>query len=134
MSLVVVDTDVVSYTFKKDTRARGFRRYLIGNRLIISFMTLAELRLWGLKRRWGAARRARLDRHLLGYGVHYADDHLCRLWAEVTRNAEERDRPVEAGDAWIAASALALGVPLITHNAEDYAGVPGLTVLSEAEP
>jgi predicted nucleic acid-binding protein len=35
-------------------------------------------------------------------------------------------------DAWIAATALQLGVPLVTHNVGDYAGVSGLAILSEA--
>ena len=35
-------------------------------------------------------------------------------------------------DAWIAATALHLGVPLITHNKNDYLGVDGLTIISES--
>ena len=34
----------------------------------------------------------------------------------------------------IAATALAMGVPLVTHNPDDYAGVVGLTVLTEVRP
>jgi hypothetical protein len=40
---VVIDTDVVSFLHKKDSRARLFRPHLVGNDRIISFMTLAEL-------------------------------------------------------------------------------------------
>jgi hypothetical protein len=42
MPVVVVDTDVVSFRFKKDTRARLYRRHLIGQDPLIAFMTLAE--------------------------------------------------------------------------------------------
>lgn len=48
MPEVVVDTDVVSYLFKKDTRSRLYRRHLLGNGLVVSFMTLAELEHWAL--------------------------------------------------------------------------------------
>jgi hypothetical protein len=40
----VVDTDVVSLTFKRDTRASLYRPHLDGRQLTISFMTVAELR------------------------------------------------------------------------------------------
>jgi len=130
MPAVVVDTDVASFNFKRDSRARPFRRHLLGNELLISFMTLAELDQWALRRRWGQVTRERLGRFLQTYAVHYADRALCGLWAEVCDLAHRNGRPIGVADAWNAATALALGVPLVTHNAEDYAGVEGLTVLS----
>jgi predicted nucleic acid-binding protein len=130
MASVVVDTDVISLAFKKDSRIRGFRRHLIGRDWIISFMTLAELELWALGRNWGHATRERLERHLQAYQVQYSDRQLCRLWAEVTRGAQRKGRPIEVADAWHAATALAFDVPLVTYNPTDYAGIEGLTVLS----
>jgi tRNA(fMet)-specific endonuclease VapC len=62
MAAVVVDTDVVSYLFKRDTRARLYRRHLLGQERIVSFMTLAELDQWAARSRWGASRRAALER------------------------------------------------------------------------
>ena len=44
MSRAVVDTDVVSFIFKKRT-------------LLISFMTLAELERWAIQSKWGKDRR-----------------------------------------------------------------------------
>lgn len=43
MPAVVIDTDVVSFRFKKDSRAALFQKHLLGCDWIISFMTLAEL-------------------------------------------------------------------------------------------
>ncbi len=43
MSDAVVDTDVVSFLFKRDTRAQAYKRHLVGRRLVVSFMTVAEL-------------------------------------------------------------------------------------------
>jgi tRNA(fMet)-specific endonuclease VapC len=131
---IVIDTDVVSFVFKKDTRARLFHRHLVGQPLILSFMSLAELHKWTLRRRWGQASRDRLERYLRSYQVYYADEALCRLWAEVIDRAHRRGRTIHESDAWIAATALALGVPLVTHNVTDFAAVDGLTLLSEAAP
>ena len=66
-----------------------------------------------------------MERYLRGVEVHHSDRDACRNWAEVTRRAARRGRPILCADAWIAATALTLGVPLVTHNAADYAGVEG---------
>ena len=134
MDTVVVDTDVVSFLHKKDTRAGLFRAHLAGNERIISFMTLAELEQWALRRKWGPAARERLERHLQGYLVHSADARLCRLWAEVRHGSERRGRVIDSADAWHAATAMALGVALVTNNPTDYARVSGLTLLSAGTP
>jgi hypothetical protein len=42
MSVVVVDTDIVSFRFKKDTRARLYKRHLIGQEPLIAFMTVVS--------------------------------------------------------------------------------------------
>jgi len=83
MPAVVVDTDVASYLHKKDSRARLFRSHLIGREWVISFMTVAELDEWAERRRWGEARRERLEKHL-----HLASGHqVARIGAFRTRSA-----------------------------------------------
>jgi len=52
MSQVVLDTDVVSFLFKSDTRAERFLPHIQDRRQIISFMTEAELEQWVLQSRW----------------------------------------------------------------------------------
>lgn len=130
---VVVDTDVVSLTFKRDTRAKLYRPHLDGRQLTVSFMTIAELQRWALNRRWGERRRADLDRYLRGFTVHHSDEDLCRWWAAVMVDAQRKGRRIEVADGWIAATALLYGVPLVTHNPRDYVGVDGLRIISEAD-
>lgn len=130
MPAVVVDTDVVSYLFKRDSRAAQFRRLLVGQDTLISFMTLAELHRWSLARSWGGATWSRLERFLRPYEVCFADEYLCHAWAEVVHEANRKGRPLTEADAWIAATALALDIPLVTHNSADYEGVKGLHILS----
>ena len=50
MSSMVVDTDVASFVFKEHALAPAYVDILAGNRLSISFMTLAELRAGGGER------------------------------------------------------------------------------------
>jgi len=93
-------------------------------------MTLAELHAWTLFRKWGPARRAELQRHLAGYPVWFADEELCQSWAEVRAQTFRVGRPMDVADAWIAATALAMGAPVVTNNPDDFSMVPGLNVLT----
>jgi predicted nucleic acid-binding protein len=128
---VVVDTDVVSYLFKSDTRASLYRPHLDGQLPIISFMSLAELERWTLARGWGARRRQDLLNYLRRYLIEPSSPNLCRLWAEATDSARRAGKPIMTADAWVAATALAYAVPLVTNNPSDFAGVAGLTIISE---
>jgi predicted nucleic acid-binding protein len=132
MEPVVVDTDVISFWFKGDTRAAGYRRHLIGKLLVVSFVTIAELDEWALKRRWGADRRERMERHLQRFLFYPVDRQLCRIWAEVRESSRKRGRLITHADAWVAATALSCSAPLVTHNAADYEGVTGISVISES--
>jgi tRNA(fMet)-specific endonuclease VapC len=134
MPAVVLDTDVTSFLFKKDSRGRWYKQHLHGQDRVISFMTLAELDHWALKRKWGQKRRKELASFLAGYHVHFADRLLCALWAEITGRAERRGQPIQVADAWIAATALMLDVDLLTNNSTDFAGVDRLTVLCAPPP
>lgn len=128
---VVLDTDIVSYLYKRDTRAELYRQHLNDPPFIISFMSLAELRRWTLERNWGERRRQELEEYLTRYFVIHSEDQMCTRWAEATNTARSSGRPIAASDAWIAATALFLDVPLVTHNGRHYSGVSGLRVISE---
>ena len=128
---LVLDTDIVSYLYKRDTRAELYRPHLNDPPFIISFMSLAELRRWTLERNWGDSRRQELEAYLSRYFVIHSEDQICLRWAEAMNTARANGRPIESSDAWIAATALFLAVPLVTHNGRHYSGVTGLQVISE---
>jgi tRNA(fMet)-specific endonuclease VapC len=76
MAAVVVDSDIVSFQFKRDSRAALYRPHVAGKQWFLSFQTLAELDAWALQRRWGTARRTKLEHHLRKFAIIYAD-RLC---------------------------------------------------------
>jgi predicted nucleic acid-binding protein len=132
MASVVVDTDVVSFLFKNHPLAYLYLPHLSTVTPIISFMTVAELDRWAFKANCGARRQAAMDRHLERFVVQPWDRVLCRLWAQVTSEAERLGRPVDVADGWHAATALYHQVPLVTHNRRHFESIPGLVVISEA--
>ena len=130
----VVDTDVISYLFRHDTRAEMFRPFLSGQLVAISFMTVAELDRWALQREWGPQRLERMAELLERFTIVLVDRALCRIWAELSDQARRNGRPILAADAWIAATAVALDVPLVTNNRDDFAGVDRLRLLPQNPP
>ena len=128
MSLLLVDTDVVSFLFKQDSRAIAYAELLQGNQLALSFMTVAELFQWIAVRNWGESRIKELEKALDDYLVIPVDIELCRKWGYLRAELQTIGKSISAQDAWIAATALRYNLPLISHNARDFDGIPGLEV------
>lgn len=129
MNQVVVDTDVASYVFNWHSTAQRYIDGLRGYELILSFMSIAELRLGAISAGWGSQRLHLLEQFIQGFELFYADNDLCTLWAAIRAEARATGRPMSPQDAWIAATALALDAPLATNNRRDYENVPKLRLL-----
>jgi len=133
MRTIIVDTDVVSFIFKRDTRGDLYASHLDASLGLISFMTIAELDLWAVSRNWGVKRKAELTDFLQRFAVIESSRQLCQAWADVCYQVRQSGRKIQTADAWIAATALLYDVPLVTHNADDFAGVPALIIISERD-
>jgi tRNA(fMet)-specific endonuclease VapC len=131
MPALVIDTDVVSFLLKDDTRARLYRPHLEGKTLALSFVTVAELHQWAYVRNWGERRLVRLEEQLHRYVIVPFDNELCKQWARICVQQRRLGQPISVQDAWIAATALRHRCPLVTHNRDDFAGIAGLAVISE---
>jgi predicted nucleic acid-binding protein len=83
---------------------------------------------------WGASRRDLMRCFLARFTPLLPDIETARVWARIKSDCEKKGRPITFADAWIAAAALQLNVPLVTHNANDYAAIPNLTVLTATTP
>lgn len=98
--------------------------------LAISVITLGELRAGVLSARSSDARARRLDtlQRAMGLDVIPVDDAVASAWAELRAKLRDGGRRMPVNDSWIAATALAHGLPVVTQDA-DYDGVPGLSVI-----
>jgi predicted nucleic acid-binding protein len=127
---VVVDTDVISFLFKNHSLAPAYQAILADRSLAVSLIGLAEIEYGMEVKNWGPGRRDLMRRFLSRFTPLLPDTETATLWARIKSVCEKKGRPITFADAWIAAAAVQLNVPLVTHNVGDYNAVDGLTVLT----
>jgi predicted nucleic acid-binding protein len=132
---VVLDTDAASFLVKHDReRAPRYLKVIDGRPVVLPSSVVAEL-LFGAKvRNWGPTRMRVLGCLFAQNHIAYPDFETCELWADLRAAARGAGREIQVQDAWVAATALRLGVPLVTHNARHYVAVPGLRVETSPDP
>jgi tRNA(fMet)-specific endonuclease VapC len=133
MNIILLDTNIVSFLHKGDSRAEEYRLYLQGQRLAISFMTAAELYQWAAIRGWGERRKKQLEETFrTDYTVLAFNIEICRKWGEIRATRRALGKPISPQDAWIAATALHYNLPLVTHTPTDFEDIEELEVITTA--
>lgn len=130
---VVVDTSVVSIFLRGDSRAQYYRTRLEDKRLWICFQTLEEVWHGAAYAGWGDRRNQALQRHLERYEVAWPDETTVQTCAELRAQRKKKGREIKTADAWIAATAIALGCPLVSDNG-DFVGIDSLELIRAPEP
>jgi predicted nucleic acid-binding protein len=103
-----------------------------GSELVLSFMTLAEMRQGALDANWGQRKCDLLEAYLGDFSVLHSDSLLCSAWAAIRNESLRKGRQISAADAWIAAAARILSAPLVTNNPKDYRHLDALQLISAA--
>lgn len=134
-SAVVVDTMVVSAlvnAHRNRAHAASFRQRIADRPIVISFATVTEMRYGAIKAGWGELRRRGLEGDLARLVVVQPDDRLMRACAELRAECERTGHPlgqkIHEADRWIAATAIRMGIELVSDDAA-FVGVEGLTTL-----
>ncbi|MCK6510006.1 type II toxin-antitoxin system VapC family toxin [Myxococcota bacterium] len=126
-----MDTNIVSFLIKADTRAEAYAPFLEGKVLAISFMTVAELFQWAEINRWGERRKIELEEALrLDYLMLPYHANVCKEWGRVRAVARSSGQPISVQDAWIAATAIHFQIPLVTHNPSDFKCIDELILMT----
>ena len=134
MSLVLVDTNLASALYRRDLdMLERYADMMRRGPLAIALQTSAELRYGAERARWGITKRHRLETLIERMLVMVPDQTTAHRWAQVMAHSERLGRLLSPGDAWIAATAIQNGVPLVTHD-RDFDGLnfPGLEVICRA--
>jgi len=128
---LVIDTDVASFIFKWHPElAPRYVQMTRGSELVLSFMTLAEMRQGALDANWGPRKCDVLEAYLADFAVLHSDSLLCSTWAAIRTQSIRKGRQMSSADAWIAATALVLSAPLVTNNPKDYRHLDELLLVS----
>ena len=137
MDALLLDTDVFSYLGKRGHAIGALYQKHIKNKTVaISFVTVGEVLSGAKKRSWSAKRMAELHARLRSVVIVPFDFQICECYADlvVMKTSQGSDRVVAANDRWIASCAIRHRLPLVTNNQQHFVGIPGLHVISEAQP
>lgn len=131
---VVVDTMVVSSlvnAHRKPAPAAKYRTLIAERPIMVSFVTVTEMRYGALKAGWGELRRRGLERDLARLVVVQPDDQLMQTCADLRARCGQAGHglahKVHEADRWVAATAIRLGVDLVSDDTV-FHKVPGLVV------
>lgn len=130
---IVIDTDVFSADLVPGSRlAERYVPLITGRRAVISFQTAAEVRYGALRRGWGTARMLKLDAKIQRVEVVHTGPDLVNVYAKLRADCEAAGHALgqreHDADRWIAATAIRLGIPLVSDTI--FRGAPGLTLES----
>lgn len=132
-----MDTMVISWLLddRPNPVADRYRALIDTRPVLLAFQTVMELRYGALRAGWGELRRRRLERRVAELTVVQPDDEMISVCAELRQGCRRIGHPlgskVHDGDRWIAAVAIRLGLPLVSHDGV-FDAVPRLQLLTAA--
>jgi predicted nucleic acid-binding protein len=129
---IVIDTDVFSADLVLRSRlTEPYAPIVTGRPAFISFQTVAELRYGALRRGWGEARMLRLDAKIARAEIVHTGPELVLAYARLRADCEAQGHALgqreHNADRWIAATAIRLGVPLVSNDTI-FRNAPGLAL------
>jgi tRNA(fMet)-specific endonuclease VapC len=126
----LLDTNIVSYLLKGHPLGARYRPHLVGYAPAVSFMTVAEFYEGAMLAGWGNRRWTTLHALLGQILALQSSDALSARFGDV--RLQRAARPISVAYGWIAATALAHGLELVTHNPADFQGIANLRIVTEA--
>ncbi|MGP1674404.1 MAG: type II toxin-antitoxin system VapC family toxin [Candidatus Limnocylindrales bacterium] len=126
MTAGLADTSV----FIANESDRPLRRDGLPDRLAVSVITIGELRAGVLAAGDVDTRDRRLATLTTALTLEPVpvDDGVAEAWATLRVRLRDHGLRMPVNDSWIAATAIALGVPVVTQD-DDYVTLPGLHVI-----
>lgn len=118
---IVIGVDVFSADLVPGSRlAERYAPLITGRPAFISFQTAAEVRYGALRRGWGAARMLKLEAKLAQVEIVHTGPDLIAVYARLRAACEAAGHALaqkeHTADRWIAATAVRLGVPLVSND------------------
>lgn len=127
MSRGLADTSI----FIARKSGRPLRAEMLPEEIAVSVITIGELRAGVLAAIDIGTRDRRLATLTAALTLEPMpiDDTVAEEWARLRLLLRESDQRMPVNDSWIAATAMALRVPIVTQD-EDYVEIEGLSVIN----
>src|SRR5262245_10291147 len=123
----LLDTDICSAHLKQNGKlAHKFLQYL--GRLHVSVITVGELYTWALRAKASPQRLQELRDFLNDVQLLEVNETVARKFGEVRAVLFDAGISVPEMDLMIAATALVHNLTVVTHNVQDYATIPGVSI------
>lgn len=135
---IAIDTDVFSADLITGSiLGQRYAPLITGRPALISFQTAAEIRYGALARGWGHARMLKLESKLANVEIVHTGPELVITHAQLRADCRNAGHPLAQrahnADRWIAATALRLGLPLVSNDAI-FRDVPRLALETLPDP
>lgn len=131
---VVVDTDIFIWLTRGKQQAARYAPLIAGKRMVLSFATVAELWRGAYAQGYNDASQRKLEADTGLAIVVQPTSELTHEWARLTNDARAAGHPLgqkaQAHDAWVAATARHMGLPLLTDNRRHFEGISGIELVA----
>lgn len=131
-ALVLVDTDIFIWLTRGKKQAVRYAPLVANKRIVLSFVTVAELWRGAYARKYNDDSRRKLEGDIGSASVIAPDNALTHEWAKLVVEAREAGHALgdkaQSHDAWIAATARLFSLPIITDD-RHFDGFGGLTIV-----
>ena len=126
--MFVLDSNTIIHAFQGKGRVAERLAIVPPSRLAIPAIVLFEVELGVLKSRNSALRRKHLSQLAEACRILAFDEQCARLAARLQVDLKGLGCAIGPLDTLIAATALAHGATLVTHNTREFERVPGLKI------
>lgn len=124
----LLDTDICSAHLKRPAGLTSrFVQY--SGRLAVSVLTIGELLTWARRRGAPARRLEGIEALSSEVDSLVVSEKVAEVFGELRAGQLDAGTPTPTADLWIAATAVAHGLTLVTHNTRDYQNIPGLVLV-----
>jgi tRNA(fMet)-specific endonuclease VapC len=129
----LLDTDICSAYLKNNAAVVG-RLMLHYGGLNVSVITVGELLTWALRTNAPSDRLNGVQDLLKGATVLDVTLGIAEKFGEIRAGLIDHGITVGEMDLLNGATALVRGLTMVTHNVQDYANIPGLTIVDWLVP
>jgi predicted nucleic acid-binding protein len=126
---LIADTNVISYIHAESSLGLAYRDLIDHREVGLTGHTIAELSAGPVISRWGERRLIRYLQFLEGFTHVPCTREMAEICGAIRGMRRRIGEPIDWADAWAAACALWLDVPLVTHD-KDLEGIPDLRVIT----